>query len=323
MAITIALYLVGVVMAYLAYEMAMTPPLNSKAKNRWRIGIAICALIGIGLTIYQCNDAQRKETAFNSRIEGLRTNINQSLEKEKKELSAQISVVTNQLNIVNSLRQKYESLVDRVLTNTSINTETRQSIIDADRTNFEVLNSQLNDANAWEEKLRGRLRDDRAALQIKNEKALAAEQLYYEKCCFYYNYTIPIFTEKLKEIAKKRGEIVISSFHGVPTSVSPDIGVTNLGEIKFQTNTNWSFQIKIRDKSGGQRRLVIEDGDNHLEISPWLDNLNTHLHLPTGEWISIEKPAAEYKETINSALEDLIGAVLIAIDNKHSNPTNK
>jgi hypothetical protein len=77
MFVTVGLYLVSFVMAYLAYEMALTAPESPKAKRAWRFWFCICAFIGLLLVIYQYKDTETKDNINATITSGLTNQLNE------------------------------------------------------------------------------------------------------------------------------------------------------------------------------------------------------------------------------------------------------
>ena len=167
--------------SFIGIEMVNTPPKTKRQKWFWRIAFFTLAIAIISLTclqnFYSEKNEQQMRVDFGDRLDKLGGNV----DKEKSELSVKIGDVDSKLATVNSLQQRYENLVDKVLSNPSYSQEVRRAIIEDDKTNAEALGVQLGDLNAWQAAIRAKIRDKRASDQIEHEKWLKEKQSEYLK----------------------------------------------------------------------------------------------------------------------------------------------
>ena len=166
-------YLSTAVLAYLAFHLTFHPvdKDENKVKIAYTILIIVCILAAGVVSVYQAMDTQKQQTETERHFNEFKTNLLQSSENQKKELNKQIGYVTNQLNIVNGLRQQYENLMAYILTNKSIGPDEKQSAIESYK-KFEVLNSQLDDLNDWEAKFRSKVMEKRGLATKKRTQKL-------------------------------------------------------------------------------------------------------------------------------------------------------
>lgn len=289
MAAIIALYLVGVVMAYLAYEMAMTPPTNSKTKWCWRAGIVICGVIGLWLTIYQSKDATKKEEEFGKRLNDLQTNLLQDSETGKKELNARLDTVTARLAAIGILRQQYENLVQFVLTNKLISPEAKQIVIATDG-KFQILNSQADDLNTWLSGLNGKLRDLRATDRLAHENQMEQIKNDYTQRFQCVNYAINSFSNMLGKVAMAKSDRMNFVLNGFPQTVDPETsGSTNTeryaGKAKLEKNAGWDFDVILAANgpelfiNGKDSSFTMNVGDGHGVV--FIPDHTFDFHFPS------------------------------------------
>ncbi len=234
---------------------------------------------------------------------------------DKQELTRQINYLTNQLSTVNSnqstLQRQHQSLLNELATNSFISLDLRQRIIDNNR-QFEVVDSQVGDLNAWADNLRRRATTSRIQSKLQREKHLNALQSGYQDNIVYYDYAITSLTRKLGNAAVLNADKVVSDYHGLPTMISLDVGEINVAEVKFQKNADWDFKVFFEGiQVDGRRHLIIKNKCGSLEISASVavGLINTYVHLPEGETIPNEnKPIMDYKKVIDDGEELLIGA---------------
>ena len=236
-------FLLNAFLAFVAFHITVYPVDKEREKLKilvLYIMIVVCILGSGALSIYQYKDAEKKETENGKRFATFQTNILQNTEIEKKELSTKIDIVTTNLVVINALRQRYENLVTYIVTNQSFNPEARQNIIEADKTNIEVLNSELEDLNTWEAGLRAKLRDERASFQIQHENQSREWQTNYLKAIPNFDYTIRKLLALAEKVAALRGDKVVSNYHGMPSILNPDDpNIVDIVEIRLQTTANW------------------------------------------------------------------------------------
>jgi hypothetical protein len=300
-------YLSTAVLAYLAFHLTFHPvdKDENKVKIAYTILIIVCILAAGVVSVYQAMDTQKQQTETERHFNEFKTNLLQSSENQKKELNKQIGYVTNQLNIVNGLRQQYENLMAYILTNKSIGPDEKQSAIESYK-KFEVLNSQLDDLNDWEAKFRSKVMEKRASEQIDKDNHLKAKQAEYKNSIQCFNYTITTFINMLKKVADRKGDSVVSDYQSLPPAIISEESI-NVAEIKFETNADWDFkitlfsrgdpfwQLNIDAKDGG-RFCIDSGGDNILDCADFhdsgarfsMDNYKKTIYDDLGEFIAYE-----------------------------------
>jgi hypothetical protein len=273
---------------------------TSKAKFLILFLAGILGLVALGFDDW--NKSQKDQVAKIER-EGLYTQITNLTSKVTSQNSLIGTINSNQL----ILSQQNQYLLNELATNQSIDLGLRERIVDSNR-KFEALKPQVADLNSWGAKLN----NERASLKIQHEKALGAEQSLYEKCSQYYEYAIKTLADMMKNLAATNGDTASLSYSGLPAAINPDVGDTNVAEIKFRANTNWDFQIQInkRDIGDGRRCITIKGKNVSLDITPFFqgDRLDTYLHVSGEETITNFKPLADAHQTIDESLGLLIAA---------------
>jgi len=273
---------------------------TSKAKFLILFLAGILGLVALGFDDW--NKSQKDQVAKIER-EGLYTQITNLTSKVTSQNSLIGTINSNQL----ILSQQNQYLLNELATNQSIDLGLRERIVDSNR-KFEALKPQVADLNSWG----ARLNNERASLKIQHEKALGAEQSLYEKCSQYYEYAIKTLADMMKNLAATNGDTASLSYSGLPAAINPDVGDTNVAEIKFRANTNWDFQIQInkRDIGDGRRCITIKGKNVSLDITPFFqgDRLDTYLHVSGEETITNFKPLADAHQTIDESLGLLIAA---------------
>jgi len=245
------------------------------------------------------------------------TNLMSNFAEERKSLTTQITNLTIQINTINSnqltLLQQHHRLLDELTTNSSISLDLRQRILDSSK-EFEIIDSQVGDLNAWANNVKNKISAMRIEAKLNQERADLAMLSKYKTNIIYYQYAVTALTDKLRNVATLKSDSVVSDYKGIPSSISLDIGQANIAEIKLQTNSNWDFKLFFKSKEGdGRRHLVIQSEKVSLEISADVsaNAINTYIHLPTGETITKEHtPIENYKKAIDESVEGLIGVVL-------------
>jgi hypothetical protein len=279
-----------------------------------KIVIVTCCLGAISLSGLQYHDSEKAQSKSSATINQLTNTINY--------LTNQIAQINaNQL----SLLQQHRSLLDELATNTLINPDMRQRIIESNR-KFEVLDSQAEDLNVWIQKGKEKL----ALTQIQHEKEhteeLKAVQSQYARCSPYYNYAINTLVNMLSKVATHYGDRASSNFQGLPASIDFDVAETNLAEIKFQTNTDWNFQVLLgARRTDHQRTLTIRGKSGFIDMeagSGGDQQFRTWVHFSGEETIFNSQPFTNYKATIDDALQELMAFQLErpGFTNKVANP---
>ena len=243
--------------------------------------------------------------------------------KDKNGLNMQVtnltSKVTAQSSIISNISLGQVTLLNElstIVTNATLDAGMRERIIANVKLQPQI--SDVVDLNSWQAKLNS----ERAALKIQSGRYLEAEQALYEKCSPYYGYAVKRLTNLLENLAATNGDIVSFNYCGLPTAISPDIGDTNVAEIKFKANTNWDFQVQIdkRDITDGRRCLTIKGKNAFLDITPFFgaDRLDAYLHILGEETIPSLKPLSDANRTIDESL-----GMLIAAQAEQSTRTNR
>ena len=282
---------------------------NDHRKFRKRLLIVTLLLLLLNQISGVINNFQKDKSAS-----GLNTNL-QSLKEANQTLTNQVQALTNQITTISSrqlvLAQQYQSLINQLSTNSSIELNLRQKIVDANRT-FEVVDEEIVDLNAWQAGLRARLDNRRAAEQISEEKKLKAQQAVYEDNLPYCDYSIKKLIELVNNVATQKGDKCVSAFNGLPKFIPPEIGTTNIAEIKLQNNSDWDFRVFFGAKEwNGRRGLHIEckGGSLVVWISVQPSGIETWLEIPGEQRLTDSQPVEDYKKIIPSSLGNLFAAV--------------
>src|ERR1035438_5523645 len=100
------------------------------------------------------------------------------VEKQKKEFGSKLQDVASKMTTINGLQERYEALIDEVLTNININQDARLRIVAADKTNSLFLHSELSDLNTWETSLKANFRNKVAPVLFAHENTVKQERVY-------------------------------------------------------------------------------------------------------------------------------------------------
>src|ERR1019366_8754248 len=147
----------------------------------------------------QYNDSSKRDIDFGNRFSFIQSNFDKSI-------SQQTSNFNSQLTTLNTARQSYENLKDKLLANISLPPESRQRIIEIDK-NAQSPNLKTDDLNDWAARLHGVLTDEKAEEQIQREKSLKAAQDYYELNLPYFLYSVATFTNLTSTASAQMGDM--------------------------------------------------------------------------------------------------------------------
>jgi len=283
---------------------------TSKAKFLILFLVGILGLVALGFDDW---GKSQKDKAAKQEREGLNIQVTNLTLKVNSQTSLIGTINSNQL----ILAQQNQTLLSELATNSSIDLGLREGIVDSNR-KFESLKPQVANLNSWGAKLN----NERASQKIQREKALMADQSLYEKCTPYYDNAIRTLADLLKNLAIEKGDTAELSYRGLPITINPDVAETNVAEVKFQTNTNWDFQIQIDGKElNGRRCLTIKGKNVWLDVAPYFqeNRLDTYLHVSGEEPIPNFKPLADAHQTIAESLGLLLAAQAEQIANTNKN----
>lgn len=289
---------------------------RTKEHKRWRKRVLwlTLALFILGQINSISKDKQARIERFQLlyKINSLNTNQTYLLSKNSE-------INSNQL----ILQQQNRSLLNELATNSSISLDLRERIVKSNN-KFEIIDSHVEDLNAWETRLRDKLTSARIQQKINKDRSLRVQQTEYENNLPYYDYAIKTFTDFISKAATQDGDVAITTFTDLPNVIGPEIGKTNIAEISFQRNTNWHFTITFsgRDLSFGRRTLTIRSKNASLVIVPSVgannrpNKIETYLNMKGEDTIHDAQPLEDYKKTVNDALGNLIAAELMQPDSK-------
>jgi len=301
--IPILLAISTLVMGVIGLEMANTPPKKKKQKWRWRY-----AFLGNGALMLALNFAQihnqnqsdlNKQIDFGNRIDGIRTNFDSGLEREKRELSEKIEAVTTNVIEANEIRKRYENLLNSILTNQFVSPETKQFALDSDR-DAAVLSFRLENVSNWEVGL-----TKFASTRVQQEKQLQADQINYEKGFRCFDYAIKTLIAMSKAIASAKGDQVVVNYNGLPPTIYPsDLTNGDVGEIYFMKNKLWHLKFKItaHEPGTGSQLEVFGNGSRLAVIS----NGGVVLDLNGLDTVISSFPMENYKTSLQVYFNQLI-----------------
>jgi hypothetical protein len=232
---------------------------RTKANRRLRKG-----LLYLTLVLFFVNQfvAGQKAENLNSQINTLnsnQTNLVQKFDNERQSLNAQITNLTSQSSVINSnqlnLSQQYQLLLSELATNSSIDLNMRQHIVDATK-QFEVVDSQVFDWNAWQ----AALGHQRELLKIQRDRTLEEQQTYYTQCKPMFDYAIRTLKDMSGKVAAIKRDAALSDYKGLPSVINVSLASELVAEIKFQTNSTWSFQVILNEPGLKHLRIVCKNG---------------------------------------------------------------
>ena len=192
--------------------------------------------------VLQYHQSQQEQKGFRNQLEA----IGAGVEKQKKELGSKLQDVASKMTTINALQQRYEALIDEVLTNININQDARLRIVAADKTNSLLLHSELNDLNAWETSLKANFRNKAAPFLIAHENTIKEERSYYVNARPCFDYAISTLTNLVWNVAKLKKDVVVLDCHDLPLTVDPDGYQTiTVADVALRTNALWHFSVEL------------------------------------------------------------------------------
>ena len=264
---------------------------DHKAARRVLLGILVGGILAQqGLSISK--DHRKKledlvqQKAFASNIAEL-----------KSEFASKSAVInSNQLDLM----RKNRELVTALVTNSSVDANTRSKILAADQ-QFETVNADVVDLNAWREDWSRR--QSMNALQAR-ETTSKGEKGLWDACVPVHDYTIRRLEWLLGEIGRQKNETLNSNFKGIPSTLMSG----PIAELRLGTNGFWHFMISV----GGMPHP-------HLHVTPKLGTVSINVAVNPSEIVigGAHGAYSDHRKIINTALKDFLAEVAF------KEPTNK
>ena len=271
----VGLYLVSVVLACLAYEMAMATPENSKAKRWWRIGFYPFALIGLGLVIYQYTHAQTKDdenagiiSSLTNQLRGISSDymdFRAETDKRFRDISNDFStnsaidpvvrlevLATEQKKVSeegNQLQKKHELLNVSSDDLASIRAQRENELdLQENQKRQAEIQQQIDDIkNRQAQQLQKQAQQQQ---EQESEQAISqAEELIDAEIFPIFDYVIKKLDSDLEHDASGSGEGIFSDFPGGTPNVyasnllKADKIVNGTNFLSIGTNSAWHFEI--------------------------------------------------------------------------------
>jgi hypothetical protein len=145
-------------------------------------------------------------------------------------------------------------------------------------------------------------------------------QNYNAKSRDCWNYAINELVKMLRRVADHIGDKASSNFQGLPSSINFEPAGTNVAEIKFQTHTDWNFEVTLQGvRLDGVRIMTITGKSGYIDMLVGADDrLCTWIHISGEDEMPNPQPLSNYKEAVDEAME-----YLVAYEYEHFGPTNK
>jgi hypothetical protein len=113
-------------------------------------------------------------------------------------------------------------------------------------------------------------------------------------------------------IATQKSNTFLSNISGIPDNLNVDSRDTPIGQIKFEPDTNWIFNVKVFDRCLGEGcpfiHLVIESAQVSLRIQYNGNSVNFKMDAPDLHINSPEYALTNYSIAVDEGLKIFIAA---------------